>query len=131
MLDALEARAVADLAQRGAAPHGLAAGLTVLNAIERLRRETGFVAAPAEDLTPPHRVIARQVYAAVRDAIDALPALPWAQALAAACMASNQVGATAETARTHRRCQAVRPQPKKARADSAPDHGKPSCLGLG
>lgn len=89
VLDALEARAVADLAQRGAAPHGLAAGLTVLDAIERLRRETGFVAAPAEDLTPPHRVIARQVYAAVRDAIDALPALPWAQALAAAVVAAT------------------------------------------
>lgn len=87
MLDALEALAVVDIAQRGTAPHGLAVGLTLLDAVERLRRETGFVAAPAADLERHHRVIARRVYTGVRDAIDALPALPWAQALVAEVIA--------------------------------------------
>lgn len=83
VLDLLELLATQDLIAGGVRPHALAAALTQLDAVERLRREAGFVADTPDDLPRIAAAVARRVYAEVRDAIDAEPAMPWAVGLAA------------------------------------------------
>lgn len=82
VLDSLELLATQDLIAGGVRPHTLAAALTQLDAVERLRREAGFVADAPDDLPKIATAVARRVYAEVRDAIDAEPVMPWAVNLA-------------------------------------------------
>lgn len=82
VLDSLEVLATQDLVAGGVRPRTLAAALTQLDAVERLRREAGFVADIPDDEATLCVAVARRVYGEVRDAIDAEPAMSWAIALA-------------------------------------------------
>lgn len=83
VLDSLELLATQDLIVGGVRPHTLAAALTQLDAVERLRREAGFIPDAPDDMPRVAAAVARRVYAEVRDAIDVEPAMPWAVNLAA------------------------------------------------
>ncbi len=98
VLDALEVLAIQDLVAGGVRPHTLAAALTQLDAVERLRREAGFVADIPDDEATLCVAVARRVYGEVRDAIDAEPAMSWAIALAGQLAAR---GPACDRARAH------------------------------
>lgn len=83
VLDALEARAVDVLRERGGGARAVAAMMAQLDAVARVRRETGARAAPVESGASMAKEIARRIHAEVCAAIDAAPAPAWAEELAA------------------------------------------------
>lgn len=86
VIEALEVTAVEDLVARGGCAHALAAVVTQLDAVARLRRavgaRAGAVDGAVDGAAAMVAVIARRVYAELCAAIDAAPAPPWAVALA-------------------------------------------------
>jgi hypothetical protein len=99
VIDALEVRAVEDLAARGGRAHALAAVVTQLDAVARLRREVGARAGAVDGAVDGAAamvaVIARRVYAERCAVIDAAPAPRWAVALAEEIAARGESGEAA------------------------------------
>lgn len=96
VIDALEVRAVEDLAARGGRAHALAAVVTQLDAVARLRREVGARAGAVDGAVDgAAAMIARRVHAERCAVIDAAPAPRWAVALAEEIAARGESGEAA------------------------------------
>ncbi|MBK9032144.1 MAG: hypothetical protein IPL61_12630 [Myxococcales bacterium] len=81
ILDALDTLAVRHVAERGPGPFALAAAVLMFEGVDELRRERGFIAAPAEDLPPIPRQIGYRVFTDLEAAVIAQPMMPWAHDL--------------------------------------------------
>ena len=96
VIDALEVRAVEDLVARGGRAHALAAVVTQLDAVARLRREVGARAGAVDGAVDgAAAMIARRVHAERCAVIDAAPAPRWAVALAEEIAARGESGEAA------------------------------------